>query len=167
MKLSPELFAFLQKLTFGGSIFMILFCGGLIVTYVAEIIAHENKHPISSQIGLMFFLAGIVFVFCRNVRARMNDNQAVKELKEEQSILNRARHSKVPLTITETALDCHLRIAETKKAFERLSRTGVCQIDVTEEGELCYRFPSFESDARKFILADQPEYIEQQERGLS
>lgn len=142
---------------------MILFCGGLIVTYVAEFIAHENKHPVSTQVGLVFFLAGIVFVCCRNVKVRMNDNKAVNELNEEQAILNRARQSKVPITITETALDCHLRIAETKKAFERLSRTGVCQIDVTEEGELCYRFPSFESDARKIILADQPEYVEQKE----
>lgn len=29
-----------------------------------------------------------------------------------------------------------------KKAFERLSLSGVCQVDVTDEGELCYNFPS-------------------------
>lgn len=167
MKSGPQQPNLLQKFFFWFSVFLITFCSGLIVTYIAEFIAHENKHPISSQAGLIVFLAGIVFICVRNVRIHLREGKAVKELKEEQSILNRARQRKQPLTITETALDCQLRISDAKKAFERLSLTGVCQIDVTEEGELCYRFPSFESDNRTATMYESPITIQDDVKELS
>ncbi|MBX9569693.1 MAG: hypothetical protein K2X77_12395 [Candidatus Obscuribacterales bacterium] len=167
MKSGPQFSTLFQKFSFGFSLFMIIFCGGLIVTYIAELLVHENKHPVSSQVGLMFFLAGLIVVCLRIVRIHLSDSKAVRELKEEQSILNRARQRKRPLTITETALDCQMRISDTKKAFERLSLTGVCQIDVTEEGELCYIFPSFESDSRKITLDESPISIKKEQPELS
>ena len=127
---------------FVSGIVMMLFCSGLIVTYTAEIIVGETKHGVSSQLGLIVFLAGLVFVGWKLVQGRLVENKAVRELQEEQLILSKAKTRGQALTVSETALECQLSISETKKAFERLALTGVCQIDVTDEGELCYNFPS-------------------------
>lgn len=129
--------------------FLIVFCGGLIVTYVSEIITGTTKHGVSSQLGLITFLAGLVFVGWKLIQGRLAERKAVKELKEEQLILTRAKAKDGSLTVSETALECRISIADTKKAFERLAITGVCRIDVTDEGELCYRFPSLRLSLKK------------------
>lgn len=135
----------LEKLFWYGGILLILLSGGLIVTYVGELIAGETRHGVASQLGLITFLCGLVFVGYKLVSVQLNEKKAVKELTEEQTILNLAKSNAGSLTVSQTALDCRLRISDTKKAFERLSMTGVCQVDVTQQGELYYRFPTFES----------------------
>jgi hypothetical protein len=112
------------------------------VTYIAEIIAGETKHGISSQLGLITFLAGLVVVGWKLVESRLKESRAWKELGEEQLILSRAKSNGGSLTVTQTALECGVSILDAKKAFERLSMSGVCQVDVTDDGELCYNFPS-------------------------
>lgn len=77
MKSGPQFSTLFQKFSFGFSLFMIIFCGGLIVTYIAELLVHENKHPVSSQVGLMFFLAGLIVVCLRIVRIHLSDSKAV------------------------------------------------------------------------------------------
>lgn len=167
MKLGQHITALFQKLGYGLSVFMLLFFGMMFVMDVVELVTRTNKEPISTGLGLLVFLGGMIFMLARNVFRHVGDQNAVRELKEEQSILNRARQSGAPLTITETALDCQLRIADTKKAFERLALTGVCRIDVTEEGELCYKFPSFSSGARKVKASEyEPETLETIEKEL-
>ncbi|MDZ4833229.1 MAG: hypothetical protein SGJ27_05445 [Candidatus Melainabacteria bacterium] len=138
-----------KKFTFVLGIFMMLFCGGLIVTYVAEIIVGQTKHGVSSQLGLITFLAGFVVWGWKLVQGRLTENKAIKELNEEQLILTRAKANGGMLTVSQTALQSQLSIADAKKAFERLSLSGICQIDVTEEGELCYRFPSLRPKAER------------------
>ncbi len=128
----------------GGS-FLMLLPGGLIVTYIGEIIAGTTRHGVPSQLGLIVFLSGLVFLGFRMVSGQLKERRAVKELQEEQAILNRAKTKSGVLTVSEAALDCRLSILDAKQAFERLSRLSVCQVDVTELGELCYRFPSFEN----------------------
>ena len=119
-----------------------LICSGLIVTYISEIITGTTRHGVASQMGLIVVLTGMAFVGWKMVESRLHEKKALKELREEQLILNRARNYAGSLTVSQTALDCQIAIADTKKAFERLSMLGVCQIDVTDEGEICYRFPS-------------------------
>lgn len=137
-----------QNMSFGFGIFMLIFCCGLNVTYIAEIITGETKHGVASQLGLIFFLSGLAFVGWRMIQGRLKESRALKELKEEQLIMNRARNYSGVLFISETALDCQLSISDTKKAFERLSLLGICRVDVTDEGELCYRFPSLKTKNR-------------------
>ncbi|MBX3074804.1 hypothetical protein KF728_01680 [Candidatus Obscuribacterales bacterium] len=121
---------------------LIIFCGGLDVTYIAEIITGETRHGVSSQLGLITFMAGLVFVGWKLVEAKLREGKAWKELREEQLILSRAKTNGGTLTVSETALESGISILDAKKAFERLSLSGVCQVDVTDEGELCYNFPS-------------------------
>lgn len=137
-----------QNMSFGFGVFMLIFCCGLNVTYIAEIIAGETKHGVASQLGLIFFLSGLAYVGWRMIQGRLKETRALKELKEEQLIMNRARTYSGVLFIGETALDCQLSISDTKKAFERLSLLGICRVDVTEEGELCYNFPSLKTKNR-------------------
>lgn len=134
--------SFLPGLVFAAGSFLILICSGLIVTYISEIITGTTRHGVASQMGLIVFLIGLVFVGWKMVQSRLHEKKAWKELREEQLILNRARDYAGSLTVSQTALDCQIAIADTKRAFERLSILGVCQVDVTDEGELCYRFPS-------------------------
>lgn len=137
-----------QNLAYWFSIFSFLLCCGLNVTYFGEIVEGTTRHGVASQLGLMFFLSGFAYVAWRIIQSRMKENRALQELKEEQLIMNRARTYSGVLFISETALDCQLSISGTKKAFERLSLLGICRVDVTDEGELCYRFPSLRTRNR-------------------
>lgn len=124
--------------------FLILLCGGLIVTYIGEIIQGTTKHGVASQLGLITFLAGLVFVGLKLIQSQLKERRALKEINEEQLLLSRAKNKGGSLTVSEAALECKLGISDTKKAFERLALTGVCRVDVNESGELFYWFPSFE-----------------------
>ncbi|MBI5175538.1 MAG: hypothetical protein HY986_21820, partial [Candidatus Melainabacteria bacterium] len=136
---------FAAGLSMWGGSFLMLLPGGLIVTYIGEIIAGTTRHGVPSQVGLIAFLTGLVYLGFRLVSGQLKERRAVKELYEEQALLNRAKSKHGVLTVSEAALDCRLSILDAKQAFERLSKLSVCQIDVTEQGELCYRFPSFEN----------------------
>lgn len=136
---------FAAGLSMWGGSFLMLLPGGLIVTYIGEIIAGTTRHGVPSQVGLIVFLTGLVYLGFRLVSGQMKERRAVKELYEEQALLNRAKSKHGVLTVSEAALDCRLSILDAKQAFERLSKLSVCQIDVTEQGERCYRFPSFEN----------------------
>ncbi len=154
-----------KKFTFILGIFMMLFNGGLIVTYISELIAGETQHGVSSQLGLITFLSGLVVWGWFLVQGRLRENKAIKELNEEQLILTRAKAHRGVLTVSQTALEAQLSIADAKKAFERLSLTGVCQVDVTDDGELCYRFPSLRQKGQTqedFILGVNFEKVKQQ-----
>lgn len=134
---------FLQSTLWCVGVFLILVCGGLIVTYVGEIIAGNPKYGVAHHLGLITFLAGLVFVGVKLVQVKLKEKRALRQIKEEQLILSRAKIDGGTLTISAAALECGIGIADTKSAFERLSQTGVCQIDVNEHGELYYRFPTF------------------------
>lgn len=123
---------------------LILFCGGLIVTYIGEIIQGTTRHGVASQLGLITFLAGLLFVGLKLIQSQLRERRALREINEEQLLLSRAKTQGGSLSISEAALECKLGISDTKKAFERLALTGVCRVDVNDAGELYYWFPSFE-----------------------
>lgn len=116
----------------------------LIITYIGEVVTHSYKYGVSEALGLIAFLIGLVFVGYKMMKVQLNDSKALRELKEEQLILNSAKGKGGSLSVSDAALDCRIRIADTKKAFERLALTGICQVDVSDAGELFYRFPTFE-----------------------
>lgn len=154
-----------KKFTFILGIFMMLFNGALIVTYISELITGTTKHGVSSQLGLITFLSGFVVWGWFLVQGRLRENKAIRELNEEQIILTRAKAHRGSITVSQTALEAQLSIADAKKAFERLSLTGVCQVDVTDDGELCYRFPSLRARGQTeedFILGVNFEKVKQQ-----
>lgn len=126
-----------------------LLSGGLIVTYIGEIITGTTRHGVASQLGLITFLFGLIFVGLKLVQRELNERKAVKEIHEEQLILSRAKAKGGSLTMSEAALECRMRLCDTKKAFERLALTGVCRIDVTDAGELYYWFPTFEAKQKQ------------------
>jgi len=134
---------FFQSTLFFGGILLILTCVGLIVTYIGEIIAGTAKYGVASHLGLITFLAGLILLSGYLMRGQLKERRALQEIKEEQAILSRAKINGGSLTISEVALECGIGISDAKRAFERLSKTGVCQVDVSSQGELYYRFPAF------------------------
>lgn len=123
---------------------LIIFSGALIVTYIGELITGTTLHGVANQLGVITFFAGLVFVGYKMTEVQLNENKALKELKEEQIILTAAKTKGGSITVSEAALEGRINISNTKRAFERLALTGICQVDVSDEGELLYRFPSFE-----------------------
>ena len=164
----PAIVPLIENVFCGIGVFLVLMSGGLIVTYIGEIVSGTTRHGVASQLGLIVFLCGIVFAGGKMIQGRLTEHNAVKQLKEEQLILNRAKSSGGALTVSQTALDCKLRIADAKKAFERLALSGVCRVDVTDRGELCYRFPSFEkpcsNEDKRFILEMNEEMLKLEEK---
>jgi len=63
----------------GGS-FLMLLPGGLIVTYIGEIITGTTRHRVPSQVGLIAFLAGLVFLGFKLVTRQPNLQQQVQIL---------------------------------------------------------------------------------------
>ncbi len=107
-KKSPVAESILNLCFFGGA-FLLIFAGGLIVTFVSELILGQSKHP-ASDMGLIVFLCGIVFVGSKLICERLNENKAVKELRQDQLILMKARSKGSALTISEAALECRLSL---------------------------------------------------------
>ncbi|MBP9091326.1 hypothetical protein KBI23_09870 [bacterium] len=143
----------------GGS-FLLLVPGGLVITYIGEIIAGTTKHGVPSQVGLIAFLSGLVFLGFTLVTGQLKERQAVKELNAEQTLLLRAKDKGGVITVAEAALESRLSILDAKRAFERLSALGVCQVDVTEQGELCYRFAGFQAAAGGYATLMAPMEVE-------
>lgn len=154
MDKSPIAQAF-KTLAWCGGTFLILLCGGLIVTYIGEIIQGTTKHGVASQLGLITFLCGLVFVGIKLIQKQLTERRAMKEITEEQLILSYAKANGGSLTMSAVALECKMGIADTKKAFERLALTGICRIDVTDAGELYYWFPTFATTNHESNLQPQ------------
>lgn len=134
----------LGDLLFGFLMFLSILSGGLIVTYIGELLTGATRHGVASQLGLIAFLIGIVCTGVYQLRGRLKEKGAVRELHEEQTILNKAKSRGGIITVSEMALESGMRISDVKRAFGRLAATDVCHVDVTEDGEICYRFPSFQ-----------------------
>ena len=117
---------------------LLVFCVGLIVTYITELATRTSDHP-NSDPGLCVFLLGIAIICGWWLRKRWRERRSVSQLYQEQSILRSLKGNRSGLTIAQAAIDCKLPIAETRIALDKLTTTGVCQVDVSEEGELIYK----------------------------
>ncbi len=139
----------MQKILVCGSVLTILMTGGLIVTFIGEIFAGTTKHGVADQLGLITFLAGMFLVSSYVVFSRWKEHRAQKEVCIDQAILSGAKSNGGIFSISQAALSGGFAIGETKTAFERLAATGICNVDVTIEGELCYVFPAFTKMVRE------------------
>ncbi len=149
----------LADVLFGFLMFLSIFSAGLIVTYIGEILTGTTRHGVPSQLGLIAFLTGILCTGLYQLRGRLKERTAIKELQEEQAALNKAKSRGGIITVSEMALESGMRISDVKRAFERLSATSVCHVDVTDDGEICYCFPSFQRAALRSsdeLLMDSP-----------
>ncbi len=137
-------------------VFVIIFCAGLVVSDIGEILAGEElKHGMSTQLGMLVFFSGIAIACSLYLRRQWGERGALVQLQEEQLILNHAKAKGGIISVTEASLECGLRIFDTKKSLERLSLTSVCHIDVGEQGELIYRFPAFEPQKKAEKLSPE------------
>ncbi|MCB9469023.1 MAG: hypothetical protein H6677_12185 [Candidatus Obscuribacterales bacterium] len=118
----------------------------LFVSFVVDAFTGHLRRGPGTQAACIILCGGVFAACAFYLRSRWKDKGAVAELQQEQLILNLAKSNRGEVTVAEVSVDCGLSISVTKKAFERLAMTGVCQVDVSDQGELVYRFPSFEPD---------------------
>jgi len=108
-----------------------------------------NMHLSGSVAALLFFV-GITVGGAVVVRAQLKNRRALKELNQEQCVLGYAKAEKGRgLTVSEISLTCSLNIGDTAAVINRLLMRGVCQVDVSDEGELIYAFSCFSKQIEK------------------
>ena len=160
---------------------MAIFSACFFVAFIIDAFTGDMRHGPGTQAACIIMFGGIFAACAFYLRSRWKDKGAVAELQQEQLILNLAKSNRGEVTVAEVSVDCGLSISVTKKAFERLSMTGVCQVDVSDQGELVYRFPSFEPDraADSFrsnqaadsghskVLLDNPDAVENEDVKIS
>ena len=125
---------------------MAIFSSCFFVAFIIDAFTGDMRHGPGTQAACIIMFGGIFAACAFYLRSRWKDKGAVAELQQEQLILNLAKSNRGEVTVAEVSVDCGMSISVAKKAFERLAMTGVCQVDVSDQGELVYRFPSFEPD---------------------
>ncbi|MEZ4544884.1 MAG: hypothetical protein R3C24_13445 [Cyanobacteriota/Melainabacteria group bacterium] len=125
---------------------MAIFSACFFVAFIIDAVTGDMRHGPGTQAACIIMFGGIFAACAFYLRSRWKDKGAVAELQQEQLILNLAKSNRGEVTVAEVSVDCGMSISVAKKAFERLAMTGVCQVDVSDQGELVYRFPSFEPD---------------------
>ncbi|HMP50995.1 MAG TPA: hypothetical protein PKD05_05515 [Candidatus Melainabacteria bacterium] len=125
---------------------MAIFSACFFGAFIIDAFTGDMRHGPGTQAACIIMFGGIFAACVFYLRSRWRDKGAVAELQQEQLILNLAKSNQGEVTVAEVSVDCGLSISVTKKAFERLAMTGVCQVDVSDQGELVYRFPSFEPE---------------------
>ena len=125
---------------------MAIFSACFFVAFIIDAFTGDMRHGPGTQAACIIMFGGIFAACAFYLRSRWKDKGAVAELQQEQLILNLAKSNRGEVTVAEVSVDCGMSISVAKKAFERLAMTGVCQVDVSDQGELVYRFPSFEPD---------------------
>lgn len=125
---------------------MAIFSACFFGAFLIDAFTGDMRHGPGTQAACIIMFGGIFAACVFYLRSRWRDKGAVAELQQEQLILNLAKSNQGEVTVAEVSVDCGLSISVTKKAFERLAMTGVCQVDVSDQGELVYRFPSFEPE---------------------
>ncbi|MEZ4537913.1 MAG: hypothetical protein R3D26_23390 [Cyanobacteriota/Melainabacteria group bacterium] len=125
---------------------MAIFSACFFVAFIIDAFTGDMRHGPGTQAACIIMFGGLFAACAFYLRSRWKDKGAVAELQQEQLILNLAKSNRGEVTVAEVSVDCGMSISVAKKAFERLAMTGVCQVDVSDQGELVYRFPSFEPD---------------------
>ena len=125
---------------------MAIFSACFFVAFIIDAFTGDMRHGPGTQAACIIMFGGLFAACSFYLRSRWKDKGAVAELQQEQLILNLAKSNRGEVTVAEVSVDCGMSISVAKKAFERLAMTGVCQVDVSDQGELVYRFPSFEPD---------------------
>ena len=137
-------------------VFTVVFFTALNVSYIADIITGDSKQGVSTLLGLVVFLFGVILVCLSYLRRQSKERKALKEVEEEELILGHAKASQGLITVSAASLECGMPISHAKKCLERLAMTGVCHVDVSEQGQLLYCFPSFQSKPEPIGLIEPP-----------
>jgi hypothetical protein len=79
----------------------------------------------------------------------------LRELEREAAVLTFLKREGRSVTLHDVALNCSLRIVDAVSVLNGLTTRGVCVMDVSEEGELLYYFPSLNRSASAPIPVDE------------
>ncbi|HEY9776605.1 MAG TPA: hypothetical protein V6C81_22775 [Planktothrix sp.] len=98
----------------------------------------------SGKVAAMLFFIGIGWVSALACRAQLKERSAIKELNHEQKVLSYAKaENGRGLTVSEVSLNCSMNVSDSLNICNRLAARGLCQVDVSEVGEMLYVFPCF------------------------
>jgi predicted DNA-binding transcriptional regulator len=141
-----------------------LFSGCCAAEVIVEMLGASVQF--SGFVAALVFFVGLIVASAAVVRAQLKERKAVKDLNQEQRILNYAKaENGRGLTVSEISLTCALTIRDTVDVINSLVTRGVCQTDVSEKGELLYAFPCFSKQKEvqeKIVLEPQsqrPQYV--------
>ncbi len=128
---------------FVGSTLLAIVAGSLAATGVTAIICGNKlseHNTVEGNVGALIFFVGVCVLFSLIARHQYRQTAALNELERERAILAFAKQEGRAITIPEVALSCSIRIVDAASVLNRLTARGVCQMDISEEGELIYSF---------------------------
>lgn len=98
---------------------------------------------LGGQVAATLFFVGLVVGSFLIVRNEWSKRRALREARQEQLVL---RHAKTEpnnsTTISSISLNCSMSLAESIEVANRLTKRGVCTVDVSDSGDMLYCFPS-------------------------
>lgn len=97
----------------------------------------------AGQAAAAMFFAGLVVGSFFIVRNEWSKRRALREARQEQAVLQLAKNEpNNALTISSMSLNCSISMAESIEIANRLTKRGVCTVDVSDAGDMLYCFPS-------------------------
>ena len=130
------------------------FCSVAFVAALAK--PNPGDSPVTfvilTPIALAFTAAGAWMAYA-NLRRRPVGVPA-SDFEREQSILRLAEDEGGRVTVAGVAASCHISVAESKQALDRMAAGGVALMHVTDDGLLVYEFPGLRDEEKQSPQVD-------------
>ena len=98
---------------------------------------------VGGQAAATLFFVGLLVGSILVVRNEWTKRKALKEARQEQLVLRLSKNEpNNALTISSISLNCAISLAEALEVANRLTKRGVCTVDVSDSGDMLYCFPS-------------------------
>ncbi len=130
-----------QNIFIGSAVLVLVLCVGLIATAAGDI-ATGHVRNVAGMVGAITWLIGLSLAILLYLKTRLKERATVRHIREEQFILRCAKARAGLLTLADASYECQMTIADTKRALDRLVKLGVCQVDVSDDGDMIYKFSS-------------------------
>lgn len=120
-----------------------MIAGSIGATVIAAIASGHRLGTHSSfegAVGALMFYLSISIFFGIAAHRKCIQIAAFKEPERERVILAFAKQENRAVTVPDVALNCGMRIVDSALVLNRLTARGVCQMDITEDGQIIYSF---------------------------
>jgi hypothetical protein len=114
-----------------------------VVAALVDLIHGDGKTAPSVLAGLFVFFLGVTILggwLAKKNLSSKPEAPVISDFEQEQRILALANANQGRVTVSEVALHCHLSIADSKTALDRMAAEGVAALQIADDGSFIYAF---------------------------
>jgi predicted Ser/Thr protein kinase len=140
------------RIVAGVSGVFLAFMGSFFVAFAIDDLfksAERAQYGFAMQLAFLGLAAGMVAAGALTTRWSVRSFRAVRDLERDRALLALAARSGGHLSMAEVVLRTGLSIEESQSALQRLSRKGLAEMIVNEDGTLGYVFTGLLSPTRR------------------